>query len=52
MRTNDYSWCLQNDSTGVNDCSFIDRNQCEATAAGGLGECARIAPAARPRDWH
>jgi GTP cyclohydrolase II len=50
MRTNVHSWCLQNDIAGVTDCSFSDRNQCAATAGGGLGECIYIAPGAQPRD--
>jgi Protein of unknown function (DUF3551) len=34
-----HSWCLRDYSDGINDCSFGGRAQCEATAAGGLGEC-------------
>ena len=48
MRTNDYSWCLQYD--GATDCSFSNRSQCAATAAGHAGECIYIAPSAQPRD--
>jgi hypothetical protein len=47
---NAYAWCLQNDAEGAADCSFNDRNQCEATAAVGLGECVRAAPSALTRD--
>jgi hypothetical protein len=49
-RSNSYAWCLQNDAEGATDCSFNDRNQCEATAAGGLGECVPAAPTALIRD--
>jgi hypothetical protein len=34
------SWCLHNYSADEIDCSYVDRSQCAATAAGGLGECA------------
>jgi hypothetical protein len=34
-----HSWCLRDYSSDTNDCSFTDRAQCEATEAGGLGEC-------------
>jgi hypothetical protein len=43
------AWCLQGDTAGV-DCSFSNRSQCEATAAGGLGECVRMMPGMRSRD--
>ena len=43
------TWCLQGDSAGV-DCSFSNRSQCEATAAGGLGECVPMMPGMRERD--
>ena len=49
-RSNAYAWCLQNGSADVTDCSFNDRSQCEATAAGGLGECVRAAQGALIRD--
>lgn len=45
------AWCLQSDTAGVADCSFNNRSQCEATAAGGLGECVSIMPGMRERDW-
>jgi Protein of unknown function (DUF3551) len=48
MRTGGYPWCLQYDS--ATDCSFSARNQCEATASGGLGECVYIRPGAQPGD--
>jgi hypothetical protein len=44
------AWCLQSDAAGVADCSFSDRSQCEATAAGGLGECVPVMPGMRSRD--
>ena len=50
VRSNAYTWCLQNDAAGVSDCSFNDRSQCEATAAGGLGECVRATQGALFRD--
>jgi hypothetical protein len=34
------SWCLHNYSADEIDCSYVDRSQCAATAAGGLGQCA------------
>jgi hypothetical protein len=34
-----YTWCLHNYSADAIDCSYSNRKQCEATAAGGLGEC-------------
>ena len=34
-------YCLSGDSE--NDCGFTSLAQCEATAAGGLGECDRVA---------
>jgi hypothetical protein len=34
------SWCLHNYSANEIDCSYVDRSQCAATAAGGLGQCA------------
>jgi hypothetical protein len=43
------AWCLQDDTAGVTDCSFSNRSQCEATAAGGLGECAPMMPGIRER---
>jgi hypothetical protein len=43
------TWCLQGDTAGV-DCSFSNRSQCEATAAGGLGECVPMMPGMRERD--
>ena len=43
------TWCLQSDTAGV-DCSFSNRSQCEATAAGGLGECVPMMPGMRERD--
>jgi hypothetical protein len=43
------AWCLQGDTAGV-DCSFSNRSQCEATAAGGLGECVPMMPGMRERD--
>jgi hypothetical protein len=43
------AWCLQGDTAGI-DCSFNNRSQCEATAAGGLGECVPMMPAMRERD--
>ena len=48
MQSNGYPWCLQYDT--ATDCSFRTRNQCEATASGGLGECVYIAPGAQPGD--
>jgi hypothetical protein len=33
------SWCLHNYSADEIDCSYVDRSQCAATAAGGLGQC-------------
>ena len=47
-RTHDYAWCLQIHTEDRTDCSFSTRSQCEATAAGGLGECVLIAPSAQP----
>src|ERR1700754_1551066 len=35
-----YAWCLQSNLENALDCSYSSRAQCEATAAGGLGECA------------
>ena len=49
MQNNLDAWCLQGDSAGV-DCSFNNRSQCEATAAGGLGECVPMMPGMRERD--
>ena len=49
MRNNLDAWCLQGDTAGV-DCSFNNRSQCEATAAGGLGECVPMMPGMRERD--
>ncbi len=49
MRSNSDAWCLQGDTAGVN-CSFSTRSQCEATAAGGLGECVPMVPGRRERD--
>jgi hypothetical protein len=34
-----HSWCLHNYSADEIDCSYVDRTQCAATAAGGLGQC-------------
>jgi hypothetical protein len=34
-----HSWCLHNYSEDEIDCSYVDRSQCAATAAGGLGQC-------------
>jgi hypothetical protein len=34
-----HSWCLHNYSADEIDCSYVDRSQCAATAAGGLGQC-------------
>jgi hypothetical protein len=48
MPANAHAWCLQYD--GGNDCFFSTRQQCTATAAGGLGECVPMAPAALGRD--
>ena len=48
MQNNLDAWCLQGDSAGV-DCSFNNRSQCEATAAGGLGECVPMMPCMRER---
>src|SRR5262249_7828059 len=47
-RTNAHSWCLQYD--GGTDCSFSNRAQCAATAAGGLGECVATTSGAWTRD--
>jgi hypothetical protein len=47
-RTTDYSWRFQYD--GGTDCSFSNRNQCAATAAGHAGECVYIPSGAQPRD--
>ena len=33
------SWCLKGYQTGVEDCSFSNRDQCLRSAAGGLGGC-------------
>jgi uncharacterized protein DUF3551 len=49
MHSNADAWCLQGDTAGV-DCSFSNRSQCEATAAGGLGECVPMMPGMRERD--
>jgi hypothetical protein len=35
------SWCLHAYQDDSINCSFVTRNQCAATASGGLGECAR-----------
>jgi hypothetical protein len=35
------SWCLHDYENDSVNCSFVTRNQCAATASGGLGECAR-----------
>ena len=35
-----YAWCLQNYLDDDLDCSYSSLAQCEATASGGLGECA------------
>ena len=48
MQNNLDAWCLQGDSAGV-DCSFGSRSQCEATAAGGIGECVPMMPGMRER---
>jgi hypothetical protein len=34
-----HSWCLHDYSDGSVDCSYSNRSQCAATAAGGLGGC-------------
>ena len=34
-----HSWCLHDYSADEIDCSYVDRSQCAATAAGGLGQC-------------
>jgi hypothetical protein len=34
-----HSWCLHDYSANEIDCSYVDRSQCAATAAGGLGQC-------------
>jgi hypothetical protein len=34
------SWCLHDYENDSVNCSFATRNQCAATASGGLGECA------------
>jgi hypothetical protein len=34
------SWCLHNYSSDEINCSYVDRSQCAATAAGGNGQCA------------
>ncbi len=44
------AWCLQSDTAGVADCSFSNHSQCEATAAGGLGECVPMMAGMRERD--
>lgn len=44
------AWCLQSDTAGVADCSFSNRSQCEATAAGGLGECVPMMAGMREQD--
>ena len=41
------SYCLTSDSR--NDCGFASLAQCEATAAGGLGECSMVAASPDPR---
>jgi hypothetical protein len=33
------SWCLHNYADDYVDCSYSNRSQCAATAAGGLGQC-------------
>src|ERR1700757_4008416 len=38
-RVGSNSWCLHNYSADEFDCSYTDRSQCAATAAGGLGQC-------------
>ncbi len=48
MSANAHAWCLQYD--GGNDCFFSTRQQCAATAAGGLGECVPTTPGALNRD--
>ena len=35
------SWCLHDYEYDSINCSFVTRNQCAATASGGLGECVR-----------
>ena len=49
-RTTSYSWCLQNDGEGTNDCGFNSRAQCAASASGGLGECVPATPGAWRQD--
>jgi hypothetical protein len=39
-----HPWCLLDYSAGVRDCSYHNRRQCAATAAGGLGECVLDSP--------
>jgi hypothetical protein len=34
-----HSWCLHDYSADEIDCSYVNRSQCAATAAGGLGQC-------------
>jgi hypothetical protein len=34
-----HSWCLHNYSADEIDCYYVDRRQCAAKAAGGLGQC-------------
>jgi uncharacterized protein DUF3551 len=46
VRSASYPWCLQYDS--ATQCSFRDRNQCEATASGAGGECVYISPGEQP----
>ena len=36
------AWCLHDYDDDSINCSFSSRNQCAATASGGLGECVRI----------
>jgi hypothetical protein len=38
-RPTEYSWCLQNYTSGVTECSYSSQRQCAESAAGGLGEC-------------
>jgi hypothetical protein len=33
------SWCLKGYQTGIEDCSFSNRDQCLGSAVGGLGGC-------------
>lgn len=41
------TYCLTGDSQ--NDCGFTSLAQCEATASGGLGECAMLQAWSRPQ---